>query len=151
MTQVECIQETLKHIKRVEQLLNQTVSKLLEHSFTHDASKLAEPELSIFTEFTPKLKDSIYNSEEYKTFLKDMKIALDHHYSTNAHHPECHNGKIENMNLIEIMEMLADWKAASERHIAGSLHDSIIKNQERFGYSDAFKEILFNTEKYLNW
>ena len=72
MTQVECMQATLKHIKRVGQLLSQVIGKLLEHAFAHDASKLEEPELSIFTEFTPKLKDSTYGSEEYKIFLTDM-------------------------------------------------------------------------------
>ena len=151
MTQVECIQATLKHIKRVEQLLHQVMDKLLEHAFTHDASKLIEPELSVFTEFTPKLKDSTYGSEEYKTFLKEMKVALDHHYSINRHHPEYWESGISQMNLIDIIEMLSDWKAASERHKNGSLTRSIEQNQERFGYSDEFKNLLINTITYLNW
>jgi len=151
MTQVECIQETLKHIKRVEELLRQTISKILEHACNHDASKLEEPELSIFTKFTPKLKNSIYGSDEYKTFLHEMDEALNHHYDINTHHPEHWEAGISQMNLIEIIEMLADWKAASERHQNGSLKESIIINQKRFGYSDEFKCLLINTAIYLKW
>ena len=151
MTQVECIQKTLEHIIRVQQLLSQVTSSVLEHAFGHDISKLSEPELSIFTEYTPKLKDSTYGSEEYKTFLKDMKIALDHHYIMNSHHPEHFKVGISQMNLIEIIEMLADWKASSERHKDGNLLRSIEQNQERFKYSNEFKELLINTVNYLNW
>jgi hypothetical protein len=151
MTQVECIQETLRHIKRVQILMQEIIDKLFQHGLKHDTSKLFDPELSMFTEFTPKLKNSVYGSEEYKTFLIEMKTALKHHYETNTHHPEYWKTGVSQMSLIDILEMLADWKAASERHKDGSLSRSIEQNQERFGYSDEFKQLLINTSTYLNW
>ena len=53
------------------------------------------------------------------------------------------------MNLIDIMELLADWKAATLRHNNGNLLLSIEFNQKRFGYDDGLKQILLNTAKTL--
>jgi len=52
---------------------------------------------------------------------------------------------IEYMNLIDIIEMLCDWKAATKRHNDGDIKKSIEINQKRFGYSDELKSILLNT------
>jgi len=70
---------------------------------------------------------------------------LDHHYAFNRHHPECHLNGMKDMNLLDIVEMLCDWKAATMRHADGDLRKSIEINQGRFGYSDDLKRILHNT------
>jgi hypothetical protein len=80
-----------------------------------------------------------------------MKPALERHYSKNSHHPEHHEDGIKAMNLIDLIEMLADWKAATQRNKDGNIFASIEKNQERFGYSDELKQIFVNTVKeFLN-
>jgi Family of unknown function (DUF5662) len=79
---------TWDHINLVMKLLASAQMELMRRQFTHDRSKLVPPEVSTFTEFTPKLKGSTYGSEEYKQFLEGMKPALAHHYSHNRHHPE---------------------------------------------------------------
>jgi hypothetical protein len=48
-------------------------------------------------------------------------------------------------SLLDILEMLCDWKAAALRHNDGDIRRSIEINQERFGYSDDLKQILLNT------
>ncbi len=80
--------DTLKHIKRVAQLLTECSTELIRRANKHDDSKLESPEKEIFDEYTPKLKHSTYGSDEYKEFLKGMKVALEHHYEKNSHHPE---------------------------------------------------------------
>jgi len=85
---IETNQETLRHIRRVQQLLSEVVSNLLARAVVHDQSKLCDPEASTFAEYTSKLKGSTYGSPEYKQFLAEMKPALDHHYAENSHHPE---------------------------------------------------------------
>jgi hypothetical protein len=79
-----------------------------------------------------------------------MKPALDNHYANNRHHPE-HFGEagILGMNLIDLLEMLLDWKASSGRHSNGNIWRSIEINQRRFGYSDELKGILQNTIRDL--
>ena len=116
---------------------------------SHDKSKLESPELEIFAIYGPKLKKSTYGSEEYKQFLKEMKVALDHHYRHNRHHPEHFENGIRDMNLVDLIEMVRDWKAATLRHNDGDIQKSIEINQTRFGYSDELKQIIQNTVKLL--
>jgi len=137
--------DTLKHKNRVQQLLAIGVAELVMRQCYHDDSKLVAPEKDIFDEMTPKLKDSTYGSDEYKQFLKDMKPALDHHYKTNRHHPEHFKNGIEGMTLVDLLEMLCDWKAASERHTDGDILKSLEINKKRFNFSDELKQIFKNT------
>jgi hypothetical protein len=59
-------------------------------------------------------------------------------------------GDLSQMNLVDLIEMLCDWKAAGEQHKdGGDIFRSIEINQERFGYSDEVKSILLNTAKIL--
>jgi rubrerythrin len=52
---------------------------------------------------------------------------------------------LNGMNLLDLIEMLMDWKAATERHNNGDIFKSIEINQKRFGYSNELKQIFINT------
>ncbi len=82
--------------------------------------------------------------------MAEMKPAIDHHNSANRHHPEHFEGGIHEMNLIDLLEMMCDWKAATLRHNDGDIMKSIEINQKRFGYSDELAAILRNTANWLN-
>ena len=144
-TQEQCKKDTVEHINNVKAFMSIMAIEVLKRSNDHDKSKLEEPEIGIFTEYTPKLKNSTYGSEEYKGFLQGMGEALNHHYSINRHHPEHFENGIKDMTLIDLIEMLCDWKAATMRHADGNIVKSIEINQKRFGYSDELKSILLNT------
>lgn len=115
--------ETLAHIGRVAELLAQVELDLTVRGENHDASKLVDPELDTFNEYTPKLKAS------------------------TEHFP---NG-INDMTLMDLVEMLADWKAASERHENGDVARSLDIQKGRFGISDQLHQVLHNTVEYLDW
>jgi hypothetical protein len=139
--------EVLKHIKLVRHNIN-VIKKYLRHrGEEHDKSKLNSPEYEIFEEYTPKLKATTYNSDEYKKYLKEMKVALDHHYSVNRHHPEHFKNGINDMNLVDVIEMLSDWMAATLKHDDGDIYKSIEINRKRFSISDQLAQILINTVK----
>lgn len=139
--------ETLSHIKRIGVLLHKMITSLLDRIDNHDSSKLKDPEKEIFDKFTPKLRVSTYGSSEYNEFLKEMKVALDDHYFKSNHHPEHFENGINDMDLIDIIEMLCDWKAASERHANGDIFESIAINKKRFNISDQLEQILINTAR----
>lgn len=143
--------DTLKHSRRVDQLLLQMIAAIQGRVTLHDASKLEDPEKAIFDEYSPKLKTSTYGSDEYKGFLSEMKVALDHHYANNRHHPEHFENGVAGMTLVDLVEMLADWKAASERHADGDLAVSLGIQKARFGLSDQLAEILENTARDAGW
>jgi len=142
--------KTIRHIETVRNHLNTCVRELLDRAEQHDQSKLQSPEREMFDEYTPLLRNSSYGSDEYKGFLKGMSKALSHHYENNRHHPEHFANGIKDMNLIDIIEMLCDWKSSTLRHSDGDIFKSIQINQERFGYSDEMAQLLRNTAKWLN-
>lgn len=137
--------DTLNHMSLVCKLLGEVIRSLQFRQITHDSTKLDAPEKPIFDEYTPKLQQTTFGSQEYTQNLHEMQVALDHHYKFNAHHPEHFGNGIFGMTLVDLIEMICDWKAASMRHADGDIHRSIDINQKRFGYSDELKLILFNT------
>ncbi len=147
MTVSECQVETLKHIEKVRELVRVFVSKLVTRAQEHDKLKLESPEVEIFAEYTPKLADTTYGSEEYMNYLKEMDVALQHHYANYRHHPEHFDKGINDMNLVDIVEMFCDWKASSMRHNDGNLLKSIDTNASRFNMSAQLKQIFINTAK----
>jgi hypothetical protein len=85
----ESIAETLEHRKEVQRSLNAIIKVLQQRGKVHDQSKLEEPELAIFAEWGPKLKEIVlYDSGAYRAALFKMRGALRHHYEVNPHHPE---------------------------------------------------------------
>ena len=150
MTISECQVETQKHIEKVRKYLRFFTDKLTTRGVNHDAVKLDSPEVELFAEHTDKLANLEYNSQEYKESLAALKPALDHHYANCRHHPEHFPHGINDMNLIDLVEMIADWKAASERQKDGNLIKSIKINADRFEMSDQLKDILLNTAKLLD-
>lgn len=143
--------DTLLHIKRVAQLLTEAAAELIRRANVHDDSKLLSPEKELFDEYTPKLKGLTYGSQEYFESLKKLQVALDHHYANNSHHPEHYDNGINGMDLLDIIEMFFDWKAAGERHADGNIFVSIHKNRERFKMSDQLAEIFNNTAVKLGY
>jgi len=143
--------DTLLHIKRVNELLLKVSKDLMYRATYHDNSKLTDPEKSLFDEFTPKLKGCTYGSDEYKSFLSSLKVALDNHYKNNSHHPEHYENGIDGMNLLDLIEMFLDWKAAGERHADGNIHKSIEHNKDRFKMSEQLVSIFKNTAEHYGW
>lgn len=141
--------ETWKHINRVQQIMTVIISDLQKRLIVHDQSKLKSPEVEVFTEYTPKLKHSTYGSDEYNGFLAGMQVALKHHYKENRHHPQFFPNGVDGMDLLDLVEMMADWQAAGERHKDSSIMKSIEINTERFGLSPQLVKILKNTCRYL--
>jgi len=175
-----CKTETLKHKELVLLFCARVSEELKQRAIFHDDSKLQNPELHVFAEFTPKLKNTTYGSDEYKAYLNEMKPALDHHYAKNRHHPEhfkkyvCNGcfkefkvtvpdscdvcgysqfqeeSDITQMTLVDLVEMFSDWLAATKRHADGDIMKSIEINQKRFNMSNDLVEIFKNTARFLS-
>lgn len=138
--------DTWTHIHEVQRGLNVVIKDLLTRAHVHDQSKLVWPELEAFNVSTPKLAGLKFGSPEYQQSLDDMRPALEHHYSVNSHHPQHYENGIRDMSLMDLIEMLVDWKAACKRHDdGGNIRDSIEFNAKRFGFGDELKGILLNT------
>lgn len=143
--------DTVDHIRKVQARIQECTNNLTVRAAHHDESKLIEPEKAGFDVMTSKLRDLVYGSDEYKAALVESKPTIDHHYQVNTHHPEHYENGIAGMSLLDLVEMLSDWKGASERTKQGSIAASLVHNKERFGISDQLASILENTVRELGW
>ncbi|MFI4881402.1 MAG: DUF5662 family protein [Phycisphaerales bacterium JB064] len=137
------MRETLAHKLRVAELLADVAGRLVQRAIHHDDSKFDEVEFPTFAAITPRLKGVTYGSDEYKATLAEFRPAIERHQKTNTHHPEFFGERgIAGMSLLDLMEMLCDWKAATERHDDGDLRRSIEINAQRFGYGEEISNLL---------
>ena len=140
------------HIDAVRKLLKQFACELECRGIDHDRSKLEHPEVQVFARYISRLEDTTYGSEEYDQLLGEMKGALGHHYAGGRHHPEFHDEGVDGMTLVDLVEMLCDWIAATKRHKDGDILNSVEVNTERFGISDQLRRIFLNTiREYRQW
>jgi flavodoxin len=141
--------DTLEHKKQVAKFLKAVAKELERRAETHDDSKLEDFEKKYFDKITPILKGLTYGSDEYKESLKEMQEGLDHHYKNNSHHPEHFKNSVNGMSLVDLIEMLFDWKASAMRHDDGDIMKSIEINKKRFKLSDQLVDILKNSIKNI--
>ncbi|MFC1431555.1 DUF5662 family protein [Streptacidiphilus sp. N1-3] len=143
--------DTLRHSLRVADLMGGPIKELIDRSVRHDLSKTREPELSTYDRFAPGLREAAYGTEEHSALVGAMAEGLRHHYAHNRHHPEHFPDGINGMTLVDLIEMLADWKAATERGQDGDLARSLQVNRERFGITAQLMAILSNTARHYQW
>lgn len=144
--------DTFEHIHEVRRRLATIIEELHKRAIWHDRSKLEDPELSIFDEYTPKLRELTYGSPEYHATLNEMlEKGMGRHYQANDHHPEHFENGVHDMDLVQLMEMLCDWKTATLRHDDGDIERSIRQNAERFGYGPELTRILLNTVPLIDF
>ena len=133
-----------------EKLLKKYIDELFDRKANHDKTKLEYPEKQEFDKYNQKLKELTYGSEEYNENLFILRNALCHHYRYNRHHPEHFGNGIYGMTIMDLTEMICDWKASSERQDNGNVFDGIEKSKDRFNYDKKMVKVLSNTvEKYF--
>lgn len=142
-------EDTLKHIYRVRELMSEMIMNLQKRSLVHDKSKFSENEKPYFDEATPRLKTLVFGTPEYKESLDSIRPALNHHYKHNDHHPEHYENGINGMSLLALIEMVADWKASSERQKDPFLN--LTACFERFKIEPQLQEIIINTVNEMDW
>lgn len=150
--------DTQEHINRVRYFIEGALENLDYRAEKHDASKLVDPEKEAFDRMTPILATLTYGTEEYKDSVRQLGPALQHHFEHNDHHPEHYPDGVREMSAMAIIEMVCDWRAASERtkqrtdgdeYMKRTFADGLKYNQERFGYSDDVASIIEATAREL--
>lgn len=97
----------LQHVSMVQALLRKVAHRLLERADAHDLSKLAEDEL----EGMARISQNKLGSPEYVSALSSPVVKL--HWSRNSHHPEHFAQGFKDMSVLDVIEMVCDWKATN--------------------------------------
>jgi len=122
--------------------------KIFWRALLHDWSKLmCQDEFFGFAEITHKLKDSTYGSEEYKKNLASVQKTIQYHYARQPHHPEHFKNGVNEMTLVDVIELLCDWRSSVKRHADGCIWRSITINKDRFKMGEILPNILRNSVK----
>ncbi len=143
---------TRKHMQRVSELLGQAAINLIQRGAAHDLSKLETVELEPLQrmqDLIDKEGQAPYGSDEYRRRTSLLGDMTKHHYANNSHHPEYYHDGVDGMDLFDVLEMLLDWKAASERGEESSVN--IGASVKRFGISPQLENILRNTARNAAW
>lgn len=152
MTRDDVIRATANHIRDVGHNMRLIVDAMLRRAIDHDLSKFSPEEWPAFEKATPQLASLVYGSDGYKAALRDLGPALRHHQENNPHHPEYYAASVAGMTLLDMLEMLADWRAAQLRHNPpGTFEASFAHNVPRFKISPEVEGILRRTVAALGW
>ncbi len=144
--------DTWQHKYALSVLMHDVAQDVMNQGINHDNSKLQAPiEATGYADYGPKLSSVPFNSTEFKRYISDMQPAVNHHKECNRHHPEYFKDGYKEMNLIDLLEMICDWRAAGLRRDDSSVFKSIEIMQNRYGYSDELKQLLINTATYLGF
>ncbi len=111
----DCTNDVRQHQRDVRRYMNLVIMELDRRALVHDDSKLTEPEKSCYDKWKPVLEATPFGTPEYDAAVRQMGEGLRAHFQNNRHHPEHFNDGVEKMNLIDLIEMLCDWMAVSER------------------------------------
>lgn len=109
---------TRKHIDRVGELGREFIARLGHRLDTHDQSKLEPQEiipLQELEDLREREGDAAFGTPEYERRKGLLGPMLAHHYANNSHHPEHYQDGVAGMDLLDLVEMFVDWRAASER------------------------------------
>jgi hypothetical protein len=137
-----------KHIGQVRVFLIYVSDQLVQRSAHHDESKLRSPEQEVFDRWRSTLDTLDIESAEYRDALAQMGAGLKHHYQANRHHPEHFPDGINGMTLVDVLEMVCDWKAAAQR-LDPNGAVNLRWARERFGIDSQLLRIIENTLKEL--
>ena len=142
----DSIHHSVWHKAHVETVMNLfIISELAERAVRHDDSKLVAPEKQGYDKFIPLLKTAKYGSPEYEKIREDMKAeCLDHHYKENRHHPEHFENGMKGMTIIDLVELICDWFAASLNSDT-SFEKGLNGNFVRFQIQEPLQSIIRNT------
>ena len=86
-----------------------------------------------------------YGTKEYYDKMNRWKKFFIHHYAQNRHHPDHYSNGIDDMNLIDVAEFLADIVSYYEVLQAHDGEKVLNDQEKRFQINGQLRNVLSNT------
>lgn len=146
------MREIADHRRLVGKYMQVMIAALVTRSINHDLSKFGPDEFDGYMEAYPTFCRADYGSALYREACRIAKPAIRHHVTTNRHHPEAHVSGVDDMNLVDLLEMVCDWCAASMRRGREDDFSSLKLGMifERFEIGPQLQSIIANTVRCLS-
>ena len=98
------VMDTKDHIRKVYKVAKDVTDSFLKRVEKHDASKLDDPEKTMFAKHGKNLSSIEYGTKDYDKEMEEMKKdCLNHHYENNSHHPEHYPNGVNDMDIFDIL------------------------------------------------
>ncbi len=140
----EFLKDLIQHKQWVAEYMQLVANNLFKRAAIHDNSKFESVEFGPYDKAFPEFKKYAFGSPEMKAVYESIQSALQHHYEQNRHHPEHFENGINDMHLVDVLEMVCDWLAASKRSQTG-IEKGLEINKERYGIDDQLFQVISNT------
>lgn len=129
----------------VLQHINIIIQDLIKRAEEHDMSKFSESEFAGLIAAHEDIQAHPFGTPEHEEARKKHSTVFNSHYKENRHHPEHFENGVEGMTLVDLIEMLCDWKSSSMRTSEGSIENSIKSAAEKYNIEPQLLKILENT------
>lgn len=135
----------LEHKELVAHYLNRITHELALRGIHHDDSKFSDEEYEAYSKLAKECAEVPFGSSEHKSIVRKYRPAVEHHFAANPHHPDYHEAGVAGMTLVDLVEMLCDWKAASQRPGGTPLKESLPGSIKHFKIEPQLASVLENT------
>jgi hypothetical protein len=139
------IRNILAHKEAIATYMAKFCAELSYRAAVHDNSKFDPQEFDVYAQHIQDFNKHPFGSPEDNALRDKIISASLLHRKHNRHHPEFFRDGLDGMNLIDLLEMIIDWKAATERCPHDSLQKSMPLLKEKYNISDQLYNILTNT------
>ena len=140
-----------QHCQAVGETINHICNHLHNRAINHDKSKYKDDEFEGFCYFNTLDPNLEYGSKKHKEAIERIKPYTENtlklHYSRNSHHPEFHDN-LEDMTLLDLIEMVCDWKSAS---IVYHNQENVEESKKAFEHSIKICKEKYNFTETQLW
>lgn len=110
----------------------------------HDQSSLNGSEFRIYEEHFDELQKYPMFDPRRDAVLKEMRVATMYHHNANDHHPEHFDDGINGMNLIQMIEFVADIMSQSEQN-GIDVYEMLPLLKDQYDISSQLYQVILNT------
>lgn len=136
-----------KHRHRVFTYMSRIAREIMQRGNDHDQSKYSDQEFPVYARTIKEFDKHQFGTEGYKKAKESLGPALEHHFKHNRHHPEHFEMGIDGMTLVDLLEMVCDWKSATLNHPEkpGNMTKSLEMAIVKYNISPQLARVLYNT------
>jgi len=143
--------DTIVHVSEVAENLEICASNLRQRGHAHDRTKFQPMEFDAFVSTREKLKRAKFGAPEQQECVDTIRQAVDHHHANNQHHVQYYSDGIKDMSLLDILEMICDWRAATRRNSESRFKGFLEVAIKKYNISPELEKIIQTTLKELGW
>jgi hypothetical protein len=136
------------HREKVAANMSVVAELIQRRGDVHDITKLMSPEVEL-ARAADKCLGPRKGLENRRGKCSHVDAFIAAHYCNplNSHHPEHFENGVEDMNMIDMLEMLCDWRACC----SGNFSDTLDRGFARFKVSGPLRSLMRKTCKELGW